>query len=104
MALPAEEVPMPATSALYFAPALTRLGWIVVMMTSRGVADLVFPTQDVAPKDLIPILKARYRGARLMRDDGAHRAWVDAVVAHIDGATSDIGAPLDVRLRAESAA
>ena len=82
---------------IVFAIADCALGRLLVAATTRGVCAVSLGDEDRALEDE---LRADYPVAAVGRDDGALAAHVEAVLAHLDGASPPPDLPLDIRATA----
>jgi AraC family transcriptional regulator of adaptative response/methylated-DNA-[protein]-cysteine methyltransferase len=73
------------------------LGWLLVAATERGVCRISLG-DSAAP--LERALRTEFPAAEIARDDGTLEGWVARLRAHLDGDTSHIDLPLDVRATA----
>lgn len=80
-----------------FTVAPSSLGQLLVATTERGVCAVKLGDDAGA---LEAILRSEFSAAYMVRDDAAHRDWVDAVLAFIAGREPRLDLPLDVRATA----
>jgi AraC family transcriptional regulator of adaptative response/methylated-DNA-[protein]-cysteine methyltransferase len=81
---------------LTYALVDSPLGRLLVAASERGVSSICIGSSD---GQLERALREEYPEAELLRDDGAHARWVQAVVARIRGG-EDRDVPLDIRVTA----
>ena len=75
----------------------TRLGQLLVAATDRGVCSVAFGDDDAK---LVDDLTNEYPAARIEIGDGRLRAWVEALLAHLNGQRAELDLPLDVQATA----
>ena len=73
------------------------LGRLLVAATARGVCAVSFGDED---KALESALRAEYPAATLRRDATDLKAWVAALLGHLDGEQPRLDLPLDLRATA----
>ena len=76
-----------------FAVTGSRLGWVLVAATERGIIGIDLGS---APPVLIDRLRARFPEARLEEGDAACAAWATQVAAFIEAPRTDLDLPLAV--------
>ena len=86
----------PSTS-IAFTIVDSSLGRLLVAGTDKGLCSVKLGDRDEA---LEQDLRAEYPSATVVREQGAFAGWVRALVAHVDGRTSAIDLPLDVKATA----
>lgn len=79
--------------ALRYAAARTKLGWLLVAATDRGVASVSFG--DALPA-LLAGIEARFPKARITRDEGVLGSWLGAIVAAVEAGSAFPDLPLDI--------
>lgn len=79
---------------LTYAFADTSVDRILVVMSETGVAEVSFVSTDEAA---LAAAAARFRVAAFEPDAGAHDAWVDGVVSHVETPLDATPVPLDLR-------
>jgi len=87
---------MQSPGVLHYAVLPTRVGSVLVVMSSRGVVDVVFDGGDPGHSGLLQPIRSRFPGTRLLPDDGTHGSWAAAVGARIDGMSADFMVPIDL--------
>ncbi|MCC6147753.1 MAG: methylated-DNA--[protein]-cysteine S-methyltransferase [Anaerolineaceae bacterium] len=75
----------------------TYLGRMLVAWTERGVCALSFGDRDTVLEDA---LHAEYPKAVIRRAESAAHAWVELILAHLDGRQLHLDVPLDVQASA----
>lgn len=75
----------------------TALGWILLAATERGICS-VFLDDDQARIEAE--LRRQFPAAVILRDDTVLAAWLDAIVAHVEGRGFAPELPLDIRATA----
>jgi len=86
---------MQSRKVLRYIMSATHVGLVLVLMSHEGVVDIVLDGEGVLG-DLYESLRSRFPNTRLIPDDGAHSTWAAAVVARIDGASTDFAVPIDL--------
>ncbi len=75
----------------------TRLGRMLVAATPRGICAVNFGDQEAS---LEAGLRAEFASAVIQRDDAHLKAWVDRLVAHLEGHLPNLALPLDLQATA----
>lgn len=83
-----------AGQSIRFAVVESRLGWVAVAATERGVCMIEFGD---GPDTLRAEAVARFPNAALDDGDGEFKGWVEAVVRHIEMPGRVVELPLDVQ-------
>jgi AraC family transcriptional regulator of adaptative response/methylated-DNA-[protein]-cysteine methyltransferase len=83
-----------AGETIRVATAVTSLGTVVVAGTARGICAVRFGDDAAVMREE---LRAEFPGAAFTLPDEAFTAWVDAVVARIEGDLRAAAVPLDIR-------
>jgi hypothetical protein len=87
---------MQSPGVLHYAVLPTRVGSVLVLMSSQGVVDVVPGGRDSGHAGIVQQVRSRFPGTRLLPDDGTHGSWTAAVAARIDGAAADFVVPIDL--------
>lgn len=77
-----------------YTTAASAVGRVLVAATARGICAVKLGDSDAA---LVELLHSEFPNARIERGDGTLRAWVDDVLAMIEGKSPAQDIPLDVR-------
>jgi AraC family transcriptional regulator of adaptative response/methylated-DNA-[protein]-cysteine methyltransferase len=80
-------------ATIRYALARTRLGWLLLAATERGVCAV---SLGDSPDELEAGLGREFPRARIGRADGALAEWTDAVVEHIEGTRASLSLPTDL--------
>lgn len=72
-------------------------GRLLLAATERGVCAVSLGSADDA---LVAALQAEFPAAALQRNDAAHRAWLEAVLANLAGQQPQVPLPLDIQATA----
>ncbi len=75
----------------------SSLGRLLLAATKKGICRIRLGEPD---KEIIAALQQEFHSADIERDDYGLKAWVEEVVARIDGRTPSIELPSDVRATA----
>ena len=86
---------MQAPTVLRYVELPTQVGGVVVLMSRRGVFDIVLVERGATAEDLITAVQSRFPETLLVPDHGVHGSWAAAAVARIDGVLPDLVAPID---------
>lgn len=73
------------------------LGRLLVAATQRGICAVSLGDNDA---DLEQTLRAEYPAAEIARSDNGFQAWVQTILAYLDGRHPDLDLPLDVQATA----
>lgn len=87
---------MQVPRVLRYVEASTRAGRVLIVMSPSGVVDIVLAEHGESSGDLAKSVQTRFPNAFLIPDNGAHRSWVAAAVARLNGAHADFVVPLDL--------
>ena len=87
---------MQSPGVLHYVVLPTRVGSVLVLMSSRGVVDVLFDGGDPRRAGMLQPARSRFPGTRLLPDDGTHGSWAAAVGARIDGMTAAFAVPIDL--------
>jgi len=82
---------------IHYTAVPTSLGLLLVAVTERGVCSVSLGDDETA---LVDELRAEFPAAALDRATDARDRLVDAVVAHVEGRSTDDELPIDVRATA----
>jgi AraC family transcriptional regulator of adaptative response/methylated-DNA-[protein]-cysteine methyltransferase len=77
--------------------AACALGRVLVAGTDRGISAVYISDADAV---LEATLRGEYAAAQIERDDAGAARWLEAVLAAIDGGSTDASLPLDVQATA----
>ncbi len=72
----------------------THLGRMLVAATAQGICAISFGDED---DELEVFLRSEYPAAQVERDQEGLEAWVQALLAHLDGEQPDLALPLDLQ-------
>ncbi|HEV8131645.1 MAG TPA: bifunctional DNA-binding transcriptional regulator/O6-methylguanine-DNA methyltransferase Ada [Acidobacteriota bacterium] len=86
-----------AQMRIRFTIAVSSLGRLLVAVTEHGVCSVKLGDSETALKNA---LHSEYPAAGISRDDEALRRSVKAIIKYIDGRSSDIDLPIDVKATA----
>lgn len=82
----------PACKFLRYACVESGAGRLLVVMTDRGVVDVILGDDQ---SELLDAALARFPGSALLPDDGTHAEWVGAVVKRIETHSATAWYPVD---------
>ena len=92
---------MQAPKILRYAVSSTRAGRVLVVMSRRGVVDVVLVADDATPRDWTQLLASRFAHTRFILDDGERGSWAAAVTDRLDGKQDDLAVPIDLAWRSQ---
>ncbi len=75
----------------------TYLGRMLLAATDKGICAISFGDEDAELEDF---LRGEYPAAQVERDREGLEAWVQALLAHLEGAQPDLALPLDLQATA----
>jgi AraC family transcriptional regulator of adaptative response/methylated-DNA-[protein]-cysteine methyltransferase len=84
-------------AVIHYACADSPLGRMLIAATERGVCSIQFAASD---GELIEGLKREFPFAARKPDEGTLQAWVETLLAKMDGRELDAALPLDIRATA----
>ncbi len=80
-----------------YTTAQSSLGVVLVAASERGICAIRLGDSDAA---VIEELRSEFPNAALTPDDADLAAWVEAVIAYVDGTQTRLDLPLDIRATA----